>query len=481
MFENSINLSPAVKIVLLILVLLALLTSNPFFTILALLFPPIAAKLLWKKNEPPILFLGMMFQWLQVTIKVFHADIFDVPFVTVTDYPENINAAFLLCLGALFVQSVGIFLVIRNFSCPPLSHLNKMMDFYSLNKITTFYILFSLVTPLLLTITPGSLLQFVYKLGDFKWAIFFIFYCATFLKGARTYNFYFIIFIEIILGFTGYFSSFKDFFLFIAICYLTIKQRLSAPQYILLGMSAVLVFNIMIVWQTVKGDYRAYLSGGVTAQIVTVSRTEALNVLSYRVSTLGRAEYQKGMRQLVERISYIGFFSAAKSYVPSHLPYENGKLWGDAITKIFTPRILFPNKAVIDDSEKTRKYTGLSFAGAEQGTSISLGYVAESYVDFGSVFMFIPLFFFGMVIGGVYSYIIRNTYNQLLGYACAIPLFFQLYTFELALDKEIGALIAYFIVYLIVRKFGIPSVEKIISKTRNSTRKHEYSTRQRLV
>ena len=96
--------------------MLALVSSNPLFTILALLFPPIAAKLLWKKNEPPVLFLGMMFQWMQVTIKVFHADIFDVPFKTVTDYPKNIEDAFLLCLAALFVQSVGIALVIRRFA-----------------------------------------------------------------------------------------------------------------------------------------------------------------------------------------------------------------------------------------------------------------------------------------------------------------------------------------------------------------------------
>lgn len=480
MFKNSIELSPTIIVVLLILLSLALLTSNPFFTVLALLFPPIAAKLLWKKNEPPVLFLGMMFQWMQVTIKVFHADIFDIPFKAVADYPENIDDAFLLCLTALFVESVGIFLIIRRFTSPSISHLNKLSDLYSLNKITLLYIIFSAIAPIALAYGPGSILQFIYKLIDFKWAIFFIFYTLTFLQQKKTYNFYFIILVEIILGFTGYFSNFKDFFLFAAICYLTIKQRLSTFQYMLLGISALVLFNIMVIWQTVKGDYRAYLSGGVAAQIVTVSRTQALNVLSYRISTLNKTDFQRGMRALVDRISYIGFFSATKSYVPSHLPYENGKLWFDAITKIFTPRILFPNKPIIDDSEKTRKYTGHDFAGAEKGTSISLGYVTESYIDFGPIFMFVPLFLFGMVIGWVYSFILTNSYNQLIGYACAIPLFFQLYTFELALDKEVGALIAYFIVYLIVRKFAMIAFESFISKT-SQYKRHEHPAHQRIV
>jgi hypothetical protein len=482
MFKNSIELNPAVILVLCILMALALITSNPAFTILALSFPPIAAKLLWKKNEPPVLFLGMMFQWMQVSIKVFYADIFDVSFKSVSDYPENIEAAFILCLTALLVESIGIFLIIKQFTCPPITHLKKLSDLYSLNKITLFYIAFSATAPIALAYGPSSILQFIYKLVDFKWAIFFIFYSLTFLKQTKAYNFYFVISVEIILGFTGYFSSFKDFFLFAAICYLTIKQRLSAFQYVFLGISAVLLFNVMVIWQSVKGDYRNYLSGGVAAQIVTVSRTQALNVLSYRVSTLNKDDYRRGMRALVDRISYIGFFSAAKSYVPSKLPHENGRLWFDAITKLFTPRILFPNKPVIDDSEKTRKYTGLSFAGAEQGTSISLGYVTESYIDFGPVLMFVPLFLFGIVIGWVYSFIVTKSYNQLLGYACTIPLFFQLYTFELALDKEVGALIAYFIVYLIVRRFAMPSFEGFISNPQTPRfTKHEYPARQRLV
>ena len=86
---------------------------------------------------------------------------------------------------------------------------------------------------------------------------------------------------------------------------------------------------------------------------------------------------------MLDRLSYVDFFAVVLETVPSQLPHENGALWLDAITRPFMPRLFFPSKTVIDDSERTNYYTGLGVAGAEEGTSISLGYVAESYIDFG--------------------------------------------------------------------------------------------------
>ena len=40
---------------------------------------------------------------------------------------------------------------------------------------------------------------------------------------------------------------------------------------------------------------------------------------------------------------------------------------------ILQPRMFFPNKPVVEDSELTMKYTGEIVAGAEQGTSRQRG------------------------------------------------------------------------------------------------------------
>ena len=51
------------------------------------------------------------------------------------------------------------------------------------------------------------------------------------------------------------------------------------------------------------------------------------------------------------------------------------------------------------DSEMVRKYSGVHGCGRETGTSIAFGYAAESYIDFGLPWMFLPVFVFGVLMG----------------------------------------------------------------------------------
>src|SRR4029077_6417558 len=102
-----------------------------------------------------------------------------------------------------------------------------------------------------------------------------------------------------------------------------------------------------------------------------------------------------GMDALIMRISYVNFFALATENVPGRIPYENGALWRGSVVHMFMPRVLFPEKPILDDSERTRTYTGMNVAGSEQDTSIGIGYVGESYIDFGPIGMFIPIFLLG--------------------------------------------------------------------------------------
>jgi hypothetical protein len=71
-----------------------------------------------------------------------------------------------------------------------------------------------------------------------------------------------------------------------------------------------------------------------------------------------------------------------------------------AVGHIMMPRLLFPDKPVLaSDSELVRHYTGQYVAGAESGTSIGLGYIAEFYVDFGFIGAMIMCFILGVYFG----------------------------------------------------------------------------------
>ncbi|WP_316851302.1 hypothetical protein [Pedobacter agri] len=463
MFDHSIKLG-SLKIGIGVILALSVLTINPIATFLAFLFVPFAAKLLWRKNEPPILFFGLIMQWTQVCLKIFYADYLYKDFSELFTYYQNIDKAYYYSLIALYVICIGIFLVIHRLPQLERSKFKQQLENYNLRKIVTLYIGAIFFTPFLVVFShaiPG-LQQFFIKIQDLKWAIFFFFFSYHFVFDENKKLFYTILIGEIIFSLTGYFSSFKDFFIVAIVLYVFVKRTYTYLNYALFGLLIVLLFNLMIVWQYVKPEYRSYLSGGESAQIVTVSKTDALEKLYELTSNANNLKYEDGITNLLDRLTYIDIFSASTSYVPLNRPHEHGRLWLDAVKRIFMPRILFPEKAVIDDTEKTITYTGVGFAGASSGTSVSLGYVTESYIDFGFPGMLVPLLLWGIVIGLSYRYILLKSYNRIWGFAFLVPFIFQINLFETALDKLVGSFFAFFLIYIFLNKFVIKRLDNYL-------------------
>ena len=463
MFDHSIKLGSS-KIGIGIILALSLLTINPLATFLAVLFVPFAAKLLWRTDEPPVLFFAMLMQWSQVSLKIFYADFLYKNFSELFTYYQNINNAYYYSLISLYVITLGIFVIIKNVEQLSFDSFKKKFREYNQAKINTLYIAAILLIPFLVVFSrfiPGLQQVFV-KIQDLKWAIFFFFFCYYFLFDSHKRLLYIVLIGEIVVSLTGYFSSFKEFFIVGIVLYLFVKKSYSYVNYILFGAMIVLLFNLMIVWQYVKPEYRSYLSGGEKAQTVTVSKTDALEKLYDLASNSEGLKYQDGITNLLDRITYIDIFSASIAYVPLNRPHEHGRLWLEAIKRVFMPRIFFPGKTAIEDSEKTIAYTGVSFAGASSGTSISLGYVTESYIDFSFPGMLVPLFAWGLLIGIAYKYIITKSYNAIWGLAFAVPFLFQINLFEMALDKMVGGFIAFFIIYLLLNKFVIKRLDNYL-------------------
>src|SRR4029079_651305 len=135
------------------------------------------------------------------------------------------------------------------------------------------------------------------------------------------------------------------------------------------------------VWTAIKTDYRLFVAGGQYQQTVTMGKTEGIAKLIEMASKLNGEDMSNAAASLVSRIAYVDFFAAVLKRVPRVLPYEEGALWWDAVRRPFTARLFFPEKTIIDDSERTRRYTGVWVARSGEGSSISIGYMGESYID----------------------------------------------------------------------------------------------------
>lgn len=432
----------------------ALTSHNPTITFVAILFPLVLIKLLWKTNEAPFLFFALLTQSLAVVVKVFYSNAIDVDFTQVHDNPTHIVSAFYLSLIGLFSISLGMHLVIKTFDLRSLDYIEAGKKF-SNKKLIRIYIISAIVYPTLfaLSFRLGGLQQPIYELLQFKWAIFVILLVNSFATG-NVKNFLMIFFIEVILSFTGYFSAFKDYFFIFFIGLLIVSRNRLKPSYaIALLLIAGAGLYIMVIWEHVKPEYRLYLSSGQAAQVSTKSNGESLSKLYSLIAETNQEGIADGFYKTVNRLSYIDFLSATEAQVPSNIAHTNGSLWSGALERVFEPRILFPNKKAIDDSEKARLYTGHDYAGADRGASISLGYIAESYVDFGEIGMHVPLFLFGILIGLIYKSVLMNSPNILVGTALVVPLYIEIYNYEKALDKVVGGVFMYFIIYLVVKRF----------------------------
>jgi hypothetical protein len=156
----------------------------------------------------------------------------------------------------------------------------------------------------------------------------------------------------------------------------------------------------------------------------------------------------------IDRIGYLDYFAYSIQNVPAHIPHERGALWFATIKHILMPRILFPNKEAVDDNERTAKYA-LADVRYNKGTSISIGYIGESYIDFGRYGMFVPILLLGIMYGLIYRWFILNAPNALFGTAFGTSLLLiPASPLETSNIKIMGTIVAGFIVFAVIARLA---------------------------
>ena len=188
-----------------------------------------------------------------------------------------------------------------------------------------------------------------------------------------------------------------------------------------------------------------------------VGRAERMEKLYELVSSLDGRDLSQAAESLGDRIGYVNFFAAVIKRVPRVLPHEGGALWLDSATRPFMPRMFFPEKTSIEDSQRTQYYTGLKVAGRQQGTSISIGYMGESYIDFGKVGMMLPIFALGLLLGAVYRWMLTQKYSsKAVGMGMATATLYGAALLETSITKLMGGLVVAILVSWLLIRFVVP-------------------------
>lgn len=461
------KLKQGIYITISLLIIVSLFDIYYFKIIVSSLIFLVLFFLFWEQGTPPIIIFGLSFQWLSSVIGYIYLSFSDSSMIDLLWRPENsvsnIDYAFWLSIFSLLVFSLGLKLGIYKIKKKEIT--SSLLKKYNTTAIIVVYTIFTFFSDALFKLvrfTIPGISQPINMFSYLKWGLLFILLYISFSKKERIPLVILILGIEVLIGFTGYFSEFKEILIMIPIAFLTFNRIKGRKQIILLVVIIVFLFNVGAVWSYVKGEYRMYLSGGEREQVVRVSKKEALMKLYELSSSINPESYKVGVEALVKRIFFLEYFSATINHIPERRPYMKGENYSAAVKHVIMPRMLFPEKEAVDDSKQTQKLTGIEVADASLGASISVGYVAQAYADFGPVYMFIPIFLLGLIIGFIYKYFVNTVKNPLWSYALIFPMYFLINIFGRNIIKITGDLFMYFIVFFLVVRVIVPIIDKWI-------------------
>jgi hypothetical protein len=432
-------------------------TTNGIVTSAAIMVVPILGLLLWREGEPPVLLFGCAFQWLQATAAIFYCNHFGMTLDAA--FGSNVlDLATWLSIVAVLVLAIGIRLGYIRAGGSQRAALESDAAKMDIGKIGILYGVSVVVAGVLSAIAWRfpSITQPLLATAALKWAVVFLL-CYAVLHQRRGYGLLMIcIGLEFATGFLGVFAVFKSVFFVLVVAALSSPLALRGRRLAASVICFVILFVLGVFWSAIKTDYREFLANEETANEETIPIERKFTKLADLIESVTWENFTDGMDALVLRVSYVNYFALAIENVPARIPYENGALWQGSIVHVLTPRFLFPDKPTLDDSERTRLYTGMQVAGMEAGTSIGIGYVGESYVDYGPVGMFAPIFLLGTLYGLINRFFITRTRHKLLGSALAVSiLVFNAYEIETSNIKLVGGVIAAALVAVVIYKvFG---------------------------
>lgn len=437
---------------------------NASFTIASIMSLPILYWLVHRPQESPVLLFVMLYQWLQVSTKSFHASLLGIDVRDMMPWAPVDQA---LWYGLIGLLSVAAGLKLATFSLR--SELSnqaqaqaRRIDLLQLFKLHIGLLLFVELTARLAAF--GGLSQAIQAIGYLRFVTLFVFTCTVVVTEKGYPWLIALLLAEVAYSFGGFFAGFKLPLFVTLLAVATVPLGKSIKRTVLLISLAIGTLYIGVLWQSIKNEYRDYVSQDSGVQAVLVDRDEQIEKLSSLIGEVNTDVLENGAEALAVRFAYVDMFAYTLGHVPGGRPHTNGQVVKDAFAHVLMPRLFFPDKPIIDDTVFTKEYTGLAMHSVE-ATSISIGYIPEAYIDFGVPGMFFWLFLLGVLFGLAYRWMVSyRVLNPVLRVALVTMLFLTMGEFGLPLSKLFGGFLVPYILASLLIVFGEARIVRIFGR-----------------
>jgi hypothetical protein len=259
---------------------------------------------------------------------------------------------------------------------------------------------------------------------------------------------------EVVNGLTSFFGTFKESFFLVLIAIVATGLRPSVRMWAFGVASAILLVVLSLLWTAVKPEYRNWVSGYTGEQIVARDFNERVDWMAdHMVSS--DIDYWKALYGMVERVDSTHIVAQFLLRDDQGYLIDLPSRYLGGIEHVLMPRILFPDKPILDDSAITSAMTGRVI---DANTSISIGYIAEARYDFGPTWMFVPIFLIGMTLGLAGRYFMTRRAPFIIRQAFATTALFNFFQFGINFNKALGGFLVGFMVLALLLKFGYPLI-----------------------
>ena len=375
--------------------------------------------------------LALTFQWVQTTIGLFYLGFTGRTLEAIerSDWRPMV----MIGLGCCLTLALGFRLGLQMLR-PPRAGEDRPEFAFSFKLLVMIYVASIVLEGGLNTAVRGlpSMRQIVITFDEARLAILYLLLRRFFRPVPQWRLIVGVVGFEVILGITGFFAGFREPLVLAGLAMLEIFDRRNMRHWTAAAGMAVITVGFGLVWMGIRTEYRRDYVQIDNFKADRGARIARIGDLVSGFLHSDSDEFTKTFDNFIDRMWPIYYPALAVTRVPRTLPHTDGAIISAALQHITMPRVFFPNKGELSsDSEMVRKYSGVWVAGAEMGTSIAFGYAAESYLDFGIPWMFLPVFMFALAMGLVYRVVsVRIKHLDLMAGYATVTFWFAMYLFE---------------------------------------------------
>ena len=396
--------SPLVYGGIVVLAAAGLLTPNPSETLWTLALLALILRWFWWKEYPGILLFCLLTPFIEIHTTVLEAN---TAGLTLNElYPGTGQSTFWMASFGLLAVLLGFRSALRRIWGHlqlPVERLQEAARSISQSKLLIATIAINAGGVFLNQVIPygSSLQQLETYYMSISSATTLCFALHFWLTRQRPWLILAVFGYLFVTSFYSYFSSWRGPLIILLVSILVNYREFRVRHLLSLAPILIPTFVVVFIWQSVKEDYRIFLSGGEREQVIRVGQVQALSQffeLTTAVLEEDRLFEERAVEATYKRAGYLEYFNAAVGKVPEEIPHESGALLLESLTFAFIPRILAPNKGIKNDRAKVERFTDYYF-GENAFASFSLGHYCEAYIDWGPTGMMLHLFVYGLIGG----------------------------------------------------------------------------------